>query len=167
MSLNSPAAAGLGGGVAGTNATAASSLNSKGHHNSSSSGNDSNNSNVSVGGASSTNDSILVSPKQAGLLQEDTNDQQLFSGCKVSPSLSLGEEALLNDALVSSKSPKQSPVNIIRDKKAQKVKTSQNTFCDPLLRRESESESSVDGGGVSKIKEMNISKVVEKCQSST
>ena len=167
MSLNSPAAAGLGSGVAGTNAAAASSLNSKGHHNSSMSSNDSNNSNVSVGGASSTNDSILVSPKQAGLLLEDSNDQQLFSGCKVSPSLSLGEEALLNDALVSSKSPKRSPVNSKRDNNAQKVKMSQNTFCDPLLRRESESESSVGASGVPNIKDMNISKVVEKCQSST
>ena len=167
MSLNSPAAAGLGSGVAGTNATAASSLNSKGHHNSSISSNDSNNSNVSVGGASSTNDSILVSPKKSGLLQEDTNDQQLFGGCKVSPSLSLGEEALLNDALLSSKSPKRSPDNSERDSKAPKVKTSQNTFCDPLLRRESESECSVGGSGVSNIKDMNISKVVEKCQSST
>ena len=51
-----------------------------------------------------------------------------------------------------------------KDKTSVNVSTN-NTFCDPLLRRESESDNSAQA--IPQIKDITISKVVEKCHSST
>ena len=135
----------------------------------------SNTSNVSVGGISSTNNSILVSPNKAMFVQEEehTNEQ---ANCQVSPSISIGEEALktthekVDDYVIVSKNdPSAIKESLVQCKvkpdktEQQQQAASQQTFRDPLLRRESESESTLS---MSKIKDMNISKVVEKCQSS-
>ena len=138
---------------------------------------DSNTSNVSVGGASST----LVSPSKTIFVHE--NDDNTTSGTEtrteqVSPSISIGEEALKSSAELRSDNVISSVRTNDLVKTASKLKDGDNpservstkqTFCDPLLRRESESESTTttQSLGMPKIKDMNISKVVEKCQSST
>ena len=138
---------------------------------------DSNTSNVSVGGASST----LVSPSKTIFVHE--NDDNTTSGTEtrteqVSPSISIGEEALKSSAELRSDNAISSVRTNDLVKTASKLKDGDNpservstkqTFCDPLLRRESESESTTttQSLGMPKIKDMNISKVVEKCQSST
>ena len=59
---------------------------------------DSNTSNVSVGGASSTNNSVLMSPNKAAMVHADDGKTPSFKNVvidQVSPSISIGEEALL------------------------------------------------------------------------
>ena len=140
---------------------------------------DSNTSNVSVGGASSTNNSVLMSPSKAMIVHE-TDESKGHSNKsvvidQVSPTISIGEEALNeapenNDAM--SKSKNNSNPNVgekLKEQKVDKPTTTNQTFCDPLLRRESESENStavIAPLTMQNIKDMNISKVVEKCQSS-
>ena len=135
----------------------------------------SNTSNVSVGEVSSTNNSILVSPNKAMFVQEDEHNTDEHANNQVSPSVSIGEEALktahekVDDVIASKKDPSTKKESLVQCKanidktQQQQQAASQQTFCDPLLRRESESESTLS---MSKIKDMNISKVVEKCQSS-
>lgn len=138
---------------------------------------DSNTSNVSVRGASST----LVSPSKA--IYVDKNDDNTTGETEnrtdqVSPSISIGEEALNSSAELRSDNANSSIRTHELVKNASKLKDGENpnqllstnqTFCDPLLRRESEAESTTttQSLGMPKIKDMNISKVVEKCQSST
>lgn len=113
---------------------------------------DSNISNVSIGSASSMNN----------------------SGKQISPSISIGEEALKTSPGVQADNRNFSKNNSstkdpFKDTVKEKDKTSDvsttNTFCDPLLRRESESDNSEQA--IPKIKDITISKVVEKCHSST
>ena len=142
---------------------------------------DSNTSNVSIGGASSTNNSVLMSPNKAMTAQE--NDSGNGSSRKaividqISPTISIGEEALNsaseenNDNIISNSknSAKSNVGEKSKDNIQDKQNTSNQTFCDPLLRRESESENSsavMTPLSMQNIKDMNISKVVEKCQSS-
>ena len=138
---------------------------------------DSNTSNVSIGGASST----LVSPSKPIFVHE--NDDTARDGTEtrthqVSPSISIGEEALKSSSELRSDNANSSIKSNELVKKATKLKDLENpsqavskkqTFCDPLLRRESENESTetTPSVGMPNIKDMNISKVVEKCQSST
>ena len=142
---------------------------------------DSNTSNVSVGGASSATNSILVSPSKALFVHENNEDmtkreQQSGSSSHVSPSISIGEEALKtsseghSDTMTVAKNTttKASESKLIEGKKVVDLQTtSKQNFCDPLLRRESESENANAPLSMPNIKDMNISKVVEKCQSST
>ena len=114
---------------------------------------DSNISNVSIGSASSMNN----------------------TGNQISPSISIGEEALKTSPGVQADNRNFSKNNSstkdqFKDTAKEKDKTSanvstNNTFCDPLLRRESESDNSEQA--IPKIKDITISKVVEKCHSST
>ena len=139
---------------------------------------DSNTSNVSIGGVSTSTkeDSILVSPSKALFVHEDSKNDTP-SNAQLSPSISIGEEALKihhdrQSETNASKtySSEKEPLNSIENKSDTKPQlkqqaSNQQNFCDPLLRRESESETTTLNN-MSKIKDMNISKVVEKCQSS-
>lgn len=114
---------------------------------------DSNISNASIGSASSMNN----------------------SGNQISPSISIGEEALKTSPCMQADNRNFSKDNSstkdqFKDAAKEKDKTSakdstNSTFCDPLLRRESESDNSEQA--IPKIKDITISKVVEKCHSST
>ena len=114
---------------------------------------DSNISNVSIGSASSMNN----------------------SGKQISPSISIGEEALKTSPGVQADNRNFSKNNSstkdqFKDTAKKKDRTSANvsttnTFCDPLLRRESESDNSEQA--IPKMKDITISTVVEKCHSST
>ena len=142
---------------------------------------DSNTSNVSVGGASSTNNSVLMSPSKAMVIHANDDGKGHFNKSvvidQVSPSISIGEEALneateVNSDTMTSMSKNNSKSDVGEKSKEQNIDkpTSVNqTFCDPLLRRESESDNSaavIAPLTMQNIKDMNISKVVEKCQSS-
>ena len=96
---------------------------------------------------------------------------------QVSPSISIGEEALndateVNSDTMTSMSKTNSKSDIGEKSKEQNIdkpSSVNQTFCDPLLRRESESDNSaavIAPLTMQNIKDMNISKVVEKCQSS-
>ena len=133
----------------------------------------SNTSNVSIGGESSINHSGLVSPNKEMCAQEeqDTNKEQLTYS--MSPSISVGEEALNPSIYKKCESDNSSKPLItkntldhciVRNEKRHEQEGSQQSFSDPLLRRDSESESTTLS--MSKIKDINISKVVEKCQTS-
>ena len=141
---------------------------------------DSNTSNVSVGGASSTNNSVLMSPNTLTMVHADDDRGPANKNVvidQVSPSISIGEEALgiaseeNSDTMVNmSKNNARSRVGEkAKEHKVNEPMTTNQSFCDPLLRRESESENSsavITPLTMQNIKDMNISKVVEKCQSS-
>ena len=127
------------------------------------------NKNISIGGSSHKNNSLLVSPNRAMYAQEDIvtkyENQQ-----SVSPVLSIGEEVLTNSTLAGENCAKETtatqPSMKGKGSETEYAEKSSQPFCDPLLRRESDSNNADPSLEVTDVKDSNVSKVVEKCQSS-